>query len=123
MSELRKHIEEVYLGIPYKWGGKDLKGLDCSGFVYAIQQSFYDIENAEYKTASMLHEETYSIDEQPSEGDLVFFDTLKKGHATHVGLMINNKEFAHASSSKGLIISTLDNIYWKGVLIGFGKFL
>ncbi|TKG10403.1 C40 family peptidase, partial [Vibrio lentus] len=48
--------------------------------------------------------------EQAISGDLVFFKTSPK--VRHVGVYLGNKQFLHASTSKGVIISRLDNPYW-----------
>ena len=49
------------------------------------------------------------------EGDLVFFNITKKNKNSHVGVYLKNNKFVHASTSKGVVISSLDNPYYKKV--------
>ncbi|WP_368483158.1 C40 family peptidase [Shewanella sp. UCD-KL21] len=44
-------------------------------------------------------------------GDLVFFKTTGSGR--HVGVYLSGNRFLHVSSKKGVIISSMDNVYWK----------
>jgi lipoprotein Spr len=56
------------------------------------------------------------------KGDLVFFDFEGKG-VSHVGIYLSNNEYAHASTSKGVVISNLDNAYMQKRYVGAGRFL
>jgi lipoprotein Spr len=54
------------------------------------------------------------------EGDLVFFSSGR--HISHVGMYLANNKFVHASTSMGVIISDLDEPYWKRRYIYAGRF-
>lgn len=100
----------IWRGTPYAWGGMSRKGVDCSGFVMITLRDQFD---AYLPRTTLKQSETgYAI--EPSElqaGDLVFFKTGSK--VRHVGIYIEDGRFLHASTSKGVIISRLDNVYWK----------
>ena len=84
---------QTWIGTPYKYGGNDRKGVDCSAFVGHL--------DADLISKSELR-----------EGDIVFF-TNSKGKVSHVGIYLKNGMFAHSSTSRGVIISRLDDSYWR----------
>lgn len=106
---------KTFNGTRYKYGGTTKRGMDCSGLVYT---SFKDNNVAVPRTTTDL--KTYGdwIDlKEVNVGDLVFFATKKNSRkVNHVGIVTNvrvgNVEFIHASSSKGVIISSLAEKYW-----------
>lgn len=100
-----------WLGVPYQYGGKDESGIDCSGFVSMLFKGMSD------KTLGCSASDMYSnLDHikrnKLKEGDLVFFK-IKKNRISHVGLYLGNNKFVHASVSNGVIISDLDEPYYK----------
>jgi len=100
----------AWKGTPYKYGGLSLKGVDCSGFVLSSYKKVYGI-----KLPRSTHEQVkkgrrvYMYELQT--GDLLFFKT--GWNVRHVGIYLENGKFMHASSSKGVMISTVRNGYWK----------
>ena len=104
-----------YLGTPYALGGNTKRGIDCSGLIYnAYRQQGVKIP----RTVDALRKKGKRISiDRAKKGDLVFFRTSRKRKLTHAGLVVGTKrgvpQFIHASSSQGVIISTLDNTYWK----------
>ena len=106
---------EKYLGAPYKYAGNTSSGFDCSGLVCKV----FDENNEKLPRRSSdqaLQGKEISIKEA-KPGDLVFFATAGGTKVSHVGIIhtINpNGEvtFIHASTSKGVIISTLNEKYW-----------
>ncbi len=102
-----------FIGTPYKYGGTDLtRGVDCSGFILSIMSQF-DI----HVPRTSLSQSKFGQPVNKSEllpGDLVFFDTRKKmtGTVSHVGLYIGDGKIIHAGS-KGVVINTLDQNYYK----------
>ncbi|WP_164968165.1 NlpC/P60 family protein [Arcobacter sp. CECT 8986] len=111
------HITRVLLsqyrewkGVEYKYGGNSKDGIDCSAF---IQRTFYT------KLHKKLPRTTYyqsrlgkAVKKKDAKaGDLVFFKTGRKSR--HVGIYLDDGKFLHVSTSKGVIISTLDNVYFK----------
>lgn len=95
---------------PYKLGGFGSNGIDCSAFV---QRAFKDNFNLTIpRTTRSLAGYGKKVPRSSIRtSDLVFFKT---GYNTrHVGIYLQNGDFMHASSSAGVIISNIDDPYWK----------
>ena len=103
------------IGVPYQWGGTTPSGFDCSGFIYYVFQKSQGITLP--RTTALLYSNTGLKVSSPSKGDLVFFNTDGSG-VSHVGIYIGNNQFIHASSSKGIIITDMDNSYWAPKYLG-----
>ena len=106
----------TYIGTPYKWGGNDKKGIDCSGL---LVRSFESVGMKLPRTTSQQIDLGKKVSLKKSKvGDLVFFAFGKsKRKVTHVGLVSNRKnnsdiKFIHASSSKGVIETQLIRDYY-----------
>ena len=106
----------TYIGTPYKWGGNDKKGIDCSGL---LVRSFESVGMKLPRTTSQQIDLGKKVSLKKSkEGDLVFFAFGKsKRKGTHVGLVSNvednsNIKFIHASSSKGVVETQLIRDYY-----------
>ena len=100
-----------WLGVPYKYGGTDRNGIDCSAFVGVIYKQVYGISLN--RTANdMTRNVTFIAKSQLREGDLVFFNN-SKGKVSHVGIYLKEGLFAHSSTSNGVSVSRLDNTYWQ----------
>ncbi len=96
-------------GVPHKDGGLSKNGVDCSGFVYLTYRQKLN-KNVPRTTALKAKSGNRIDTRQMKAGDLVFFKTGFKKR--HVGIYLNNGEFMHASSSRGVMISQLSNPYW-----------
>ena len=100
-----------WLGVPYKYGGTDRNGIDCSAFVGTIYKQVYGVTLN--RTANdMLRNVTLIAKSKLREGDIVFF-TNRNGKVSHVGIYLKEGLFAHASTSNGVSVSRLDDIYWQ----------
>lgn len=97
-------------GVKYKMGGLSKSGIDCSGFVYRTFRSQLGI-NIPRSTELQSSTGKQIGKNKLKPGDLVFFKTATK--VRHVGIYLENNNFLHASTSKGVMISKLNNIYWK----------
>lgn len=106
-------IAQNYIGTPYVWGGTSPSGFDCSGF---IQFVFSEEDQTIPRTVSEMWNFSTPVD-QPSVGDLVFFETYKAG-PSHAGIYIGDGKFIHAGESRGVEISNLDQDYWKQRYLG-----
>lgn len=105
------HIQHKnWRGVKYRMGGLGKNGIDCSGFVYRTFRSELGVHIP--RTTELQSSVGKSIGRhQLRAGDLVFFKTRFK--VRHVGIYIENNRFLHASTSRGVMISSLDNVYWK----------
>lgn len=109
-----------YKGIPYKFGGLNEDGMDCSGLIYV---SFKKRDVHLPRTSRLMYSEGYPISlNEVKRGDLLFFKTSNKsGSVNHVGLVTSSKkgniQFIHSTSSKGVLVSSLREKYWKRAFI------
>jgi len=102
---------DYWWGTKYCMGGSTQNCIDCSAFTQAIIKDVYSIQLP--RTA----EEQFNIATPVNyadlqEGDLVFFQTTGRT-ISHVGVYLANNKFAHASTSGGVMISDLNEDYWK----------
>lgn len=98
-----------FLGIKYLYGGMSPNGFDCSGFTSYVYKAF-GINLP--RTASGQAGTGLSVSKDNLvPGDLVFFETYTKG-ISHVGIYVGNGQFIHASSSKGITITSLSDSYY-----------
>lgn len=112
-SETKSQLIQMHLewkGVPYRLGGMSKAGIDCSGFVLLTFQSRFGVQLP--RTTAQQKEAGKSVSKsQLRPGDLVFFKT---GWSTrHVGIYLGDSQFLHASTSQGVMISSLNNSYWK----------
>lgn len=102
-------LYQSWEGVPYQFGGASRKSIDCSAFMQVAMSTVYQL-HLPRSTELQSKQGKYISEEKATFGDLVFFKT--GWNQRHVGLYLGNKEFMHASTSKGVIISRLDNPYW-----------
>jgi lipoprotein Spr len=114
---------DKWLKTPYKYGGNDEKGIDCSGFIQRLLSDVYNIQvprtSAQQfftKNVEPFHDKTYF-----SEGDLVFFCTVPGNPISHVGMYLHNRYFINASTSSGVSLASLDDPYWKKRFVAAGR--
>jgi cell wall-associated NlpC family hydrolase len=101
------------LGINYKRGGNTPEGgLDCSGLVdYVYKEAWGATLPRTSAEMSKLGDKIKTKDLQT--GDLVFFNTLRRGFS-HVGIYLGEHKFIHAPSPGGQVrIESMDVAYWK----------
>jgi cell wall-associated NlpC family hydrolase len=105
-----------YRGVPYRNGGSDPGGFDCSGFV---QWVFAQEGRALPREVRDQYDVGERIDRDAVQpGDLVFFDIEGKG-PSHVGIALGNDQFVHAPSSRGVVrVESYTIDYWKKRYIG-----
>ncbi|WP_395808779.1 C40 family peptidase [Daejeonella sp.] len=110
-----------WIGTPYRLGGGTKKGIDCSGFAFELYNKVFStlIGNNSRNIFSMVNPISKN---ELKEGDLVFFKIGSRS-ITHMGVYMGNNKFAHASSSKGVMISDLDEDYWRRYYYKGGRLL
>ncbi|MGM0444424.1 MAG: C40 family peptidase [Fibrobacterota bacterium] len=109
-----------YLGVPYRLGGTTRRGMDCSGYIYRVHSDL-NYSGVSRTTSANLYRKGEAVPRWALEvGDLCFFGS--RGRVTHVGFYIGNNKFIHASSSRGVMISSLNNSYWKTRIVGFRRY-
>lgn len=120
-KEDKKLIEAVsgWLGVKYLYGGNTKKGTDCSGMVGSIYKEVYNINlnrsaNDQVKNCDPVNKNNLKT------GDLVFFK-INNTKVSHVGIYIGRYKFIHASTSKGVIVSNLNEDYYKKYFYSGGR--
>lgn len=115
-SLLREEVQEC-LGIPYRRGGSTAAGMDCSGFSKHIYSRLFGVElphkaSEQYRLGIFRDTSRETL----QMGDLIFFK--KKNNIEHVGVYLSDGKFVHAVGGKGVVISSLENPFWKSLLAG-----
>lgn len=104
-----------FKGVRYKWGGTTKSGMDCSGLIF---ESFRENEIILPRISRDMAKKGTKISlKKVHKGDLLFFKTgNRRNSINHVGLVVeikgNDIKFIHSTSSKGVIISGLNETYW-----------
>lgn len=106
-----------YIGVKYVYGGTTTSGFDCSGYIqYVFKQAGVNLPRT---TGEMYNRGTAVGKGNLTAGDLVFFNTSGTGTVSHAGIFIGNGKFIHASSSRGVMISEVnDPAYWGSRYVG-----
>ena len=102
-----------YLNVPYQYGGNSKSGIDCSAFTQNIYKSTLSVNLFRSAREQYKQGEVISDVDDLQFGDLVFFDTRSGVRPGHVGIYIGDELFAHASSKKGVTISSITHSYYK----------
>jgi cell wall-associated NlpC family hydrolase len=108
-----------FLGTPYVFGGSRPSGFDCSGYT---QHVFAMVGLHIPRMADgQFYAGTRAVG-GPRPGDLVFFQTYLPG-PSHVGIYLGHGHFVHASSSHGVMVSSLSDSYWSSRYIGAKRYV
>ncbi|MCL1836748.1 MAG: C40 family peptidase [Treponema sp.] len=114
-----------YEHTPYRYGGIDGRGLDCSGLVYLTFHEALGISVPRNAESLYAWVEKIQI-ENAQPGDLVFFRTMGDGRVSHVGIYAGGRRFIHSASEgpvTGVMYSSLDERYWSRTYAGAGRAL
>lgn len=115
----------TYSGTKYRYGGTTKKGMDCSGLLYV---AFGEHDIALPRVSYHMAETGKRIKvKNVTKGDLLFFKTGRRGRRiNHVGMVVDTDEdikFIHASSSRGVIVSSLREGYWNSSFVKANRVL
>lgn len=116
---LFKFIDAWY-GVDYRLGGSDMDGIDCSGFVKKLYMDVFGVDLLRTSYEMFANCEHLRKADEASEGDLVFFKTRGR-RISHVGVYLMNNYFVHASTTQGIMISSLNEEYWHKHFAGVGR--
>ena len=109
VRKILKSQHQEWKSVKHRLGGLSKNGVDCSGLVYVTYLSKLGIRLP--RTTELQSSMGMPVNQnQLKPGDLLFFKTGLKQR--HVGIYMGNRQFLHASSSKGVTVSRLDNVYW-----------
>ena len=121
-----------YIGIPYLDNGRTTAGTDCWGLVRLIYKEEFNIELPSFfsdytisdidRISELMsqYREGWEPLSLPEEGCVVLFNIL--GKASHIGIMINDRQFVHTRRNQEASIETLDSIKWTNRVAGFYKY-
>ena len=117
-AKLYSFIDDWY-GVPYKYGGKNKEGIDCSGFASKLYKEVFGKEIS--GTAASICKQCVKISkEKLREGDLVFFKIETK-EISHVGVYLKNNKFVHATTKAGVMIDDLNEKYYSNYFETAGR--
>ena len=103
-------------GAPYRDGGDNPQGFDCSGFVKYVYEKNGVAMPRQVREQFQIGKKVSR--DRLAPGDLVFFSTVAPG-ASHVGIMIGGDQFVHAPSERGVVrVERLSQDYWASRFIG-----
>lgn len=109
-------MAQQQLGTPYVYGGMYPGGFDCSGFVYYVYGKcgidLHRCADEQMQDGIIVSRDNLQI------GDLVFFSDGSYALATHVGIYVGDGMFIHASTSRGICYSSLDNYSYSSIFLG-----
>ena len=100
----------LWRGTPYRLGGLDRNGVDCSGFVYLIFRTRFGLLIPR-TTDEQIAAGSKIAGRRLAPGDLVFFSTGLFDR--HVGIYMGDNFFLHASKNRGVMVSNLADDYWR----------
>ena len=108
-----------WLGSPYIYGQCSKDGTDCSGFTKSIYNEVFNADLA--RSSSSIYSQCKSIKKDKLQhGDMVFFKIERSG-ISHVGVYLGYNYFIHASTQSGVIISSLEEVYYKKYYYSGGR--
>ncbi|MDE6548785.1 MAG: C40 family peptidase [Muribaculaceae bacterium] len=119
-----KIVNEAYtwIGTPYGYAKAEKgKACDCSGMVMSVYEKVTGVKLPRNSAQQQdFCKKLKKNDVRP--GDLCFFATGKDPDKTsHVGIMVDDNNFIHSSTSKGVVVSDITQPYWIKTFTGFGR--
>lgn len=113
-EQTRRLVREArkWIGTPYRYGGQTRSGTDCSGMVMVLFADVYGLQLP--RSSAGQRDFSMPVGERDiAPGDLLFFATSGGSAVSHVGIYIGSGKMIHASTSRGVIESSLDEKYYR----------
>ena len=122
-NKKEKFLHEVisYLNTPYYYGGQTRAGIDCSAFTQKVFKNSLNVSIPRTAREQYRTWQTFNDKSELKFGDLIYFDTSKRYFPGHVGIYLDDDLFAHASSSNGVIVSSLSSNYYQSRFVGANR--
>lgn len=116
------YIESArWIGTPYRLGGEDLRGVDCSGLTSQLYRKVFRTSLKRNSEEQRRHNCRKIAKGSLREGDLIFFHNGKqRKKASHVGLYLKNGQFIHASS-RGVVVNNINETYYRRHWLSAGR--
>ena len=121
-ARLFRRAVDAYVGVPYKRGGSNLHGMDCSNLVSEVFRD-YDGTELPASTRALYRSGVFVEPAELQLGDLVFFNFENSRLPAHVGIYLSNRRFVHASESTGVVISSIDDAPYRDAYDGARRVL
>jgi len=109
-NKLYHFINEWY-GVPYKYGGCQKSGVDCSCFANLLYEQVYEKKISRMSAEIFKAANKISM-EDVKEGDLLFFK-INGNTISHIGVYLSKSYFIHSSTTSGVMISSVEEAYYK----------
>ncbi len=112
-AAIEAHLRQAardWEGTPHRLGGLDHNGIDCSGLVVRIYADLFN-RRLPRTTGALARYGRPTAPRDLAPGDLVLF--RPPGSKQHVGIYLGRNEFVHAATTRGVMISRLDERYWR----------
>jgi cell wall-associated NlpC family hydrolase len=110
------------MGVPYRYGGTDRNGFDCSGFASAVYRDAYGIQLK--RTSGAMWKQGVPVALSAARpGDLVFFRGGAFSTIDHVGIYMGGNRFAHSSTKYGVVYADLGETYYSRRFAGIRRML
>ncbi len=108
------YLAKSKLGTPYRYGGMDERGFDCSGFVCYVYKNALGKKLPRSSKDQSKYVRILDVSKL-SKGDILFFDTSGRGEINHCGIYLGDGKFIHSSSGKayGVTISDFTKGFYK----------
>lgn len=107
-NELLKSFDN-WKGTRYSWGGDSRNGIDCSALTRRVYREVFEFELPRV-SVDQAQKGKHISREELRPGDILFF--RPENRVNHTAVYVGNSLFINASSSKGVVLSSLDNNYW-----------
>lgn len=123
LDSLTNSFFEEWKNVPYRFGGNNKNGIDCSKFAKKYYEQVYGLDIP----STCVRQFASGIEVLLSElkvGDLVYFTSKVSPSGWHCGVYIGNDQFMHAANYRdGIKISCLEDPMYKRLLKGFRRFI